>query len=382
MRIVIVISNLQYGGAETQVLALSRRLSALGHAVAIYTLNRNNPRVAELAGTGVTVVEDQKVRRLDLGVLRRLRRFLAAFRADIVHGFLFDGDLYSRLAAAGTGVPALNSERSDGYQLNLSQALIHWVSRALADGVVANSHSGRRFAQALYGFPEQRTHVVWNGIDLDVVDRRRVSAAERDYKQQFFGRSDVQVACLVANIKPDKDYLLALQTAERLTRDDPSWRVLFVGDALTTTGAYHSEIAQAFQQLGLEGRAVFAGRRPDVLEMLSQCEVLFCTSLREGFPNVVLEAMALGVPVASTDYSDIRQILPQPWQVVEQRSPEALAAAIRRCGAERASLSAMSRTWVEQQATIAVSAERLLAVYGHYCGAAGATAQEVARGRH
>jgi hypothetical protein len=104
MRILIVISGLGYGGAERQVVLLARELVRRGHAVLIYTLNDHVPRRAELEGTRVELVVDQKRRRLDPQVLRRLRRAIVDWRADVVHGFLFDGNVYARLAGWGLDV--------------------------------------------------------------------------------------------------------------------------------------------------------------------------------------------------------------------------------------------------------------------------------------
>jgi len=367
MRIVIVISALRWGGAETQVLALTRQLVAHGHAVALYTLNRYNPRAPELEGSGVQLVTDQKRFALDPLVLWRLRRFLKSFRADIVHGFLFDGDFYARTAAAGTGIPALCSERSDDYTLNPFQRISHLLSRHLAAGVVANSHAGARFAQRLYRLPDARLHVIWNGIDLAKVDRRTADSGH-DYKTELFGRADVRLACMVANIKQDKDYELALLVADELIRREPSWRVVFVGEVggHVDSQAYNETIQAQYRQLGLGDKVLFAGRRQDVLELLAQSDVLYATSMREGFPNVVLEAMAAGAPVVSTEYSDIRRILPHAWQVVEQRSAPALADAIGRAYDERVALRRQQRDWVAQHATIEVCTARLEAVYGHY----------------
>ncbi len=73
--------------------------------------------------------------------------------------------------------------------------------------------------------------------------------------------------------------------------------------------------------------------------------------------------MAAGTPVVSTDYSDIRRILPEPWQVVASREPGQIAAAILRADEERASLATAQRSWVERHATISHAADSLEAVY-------------------
>jgi glycosyltransferase involved in cell wall biosynthesis len=368
MRIVLVISDLRVGGAETQVMGIARTLHQRGHVLAVYTLNRNNPCAAELEGSGVWLVADQKRMKLDPAVILRLRRFLREFHADIVHGFLYDGDLYARVAAAGTGIPALNSERNDDYRLKPQQRLGLWLTRHLADGVVANSHAGARFAHALFRLPAEHMHVVWNGIDLAAVERR-CAVPVADYRQEFFSRHDIKLATLVGQIKPQKDYLLALQVADVLTRTHEHWRVLFVGDQLSTTGSYRAEVMRRFQDLGLGARAVFAGLRRDAVEIMHQSSVLFSTSRHEGFPNVVLEAMAAGAPVVSTIYSDIRMILPEPWQVVGERAAKPIVDAILQADADRDRLVKVQRAWVARHATIDVAAEHLETIYHRYIAA-------------
>lgn len=368
VRILFVISNLIYGGAETQVIGLARELARQQHAVAIYTLNRDNPRATELESSDVELVADQKRFIIDFSVLWRLHRFIQDWRADIVHGFLYDGNLYARVAAFGTGRSALNSERNDNYRLNRNQRLGHLLTCRMAAGVVANSHAGAAFARKLFALPTTRVHVVWNGIEPATIDAR-IAANKVDYKHLFFGRQDVRVACLIGNIKPQKDYLLALETADLLSRDHPEWRVLFIGDRLNKTAGYKAEVLQLWQQRGLEDRALFAGLRTDVIEIISQCDVLFSTSLYEGFPNAVLEAMTTHTPAISTPYSDIQQILPNTWQVVSERSPGALVAAIIRAYQKRGNVRVAQRAWVERHATMAMAAQALLEVYALYTNA-------------
>ena len=376
MRVLFTISDLDLGGAQKQVVELARQLVRHGHEAAIYTLNDMAPRAKELEGSGVELVIDQKRTKLDPRVLLRLRRFIERFRPDIIHGFLFDGDIYARIAALGTGIPVLNSERSDNYEISRTQAIAHALTKGLVDGVVANSRSGGRFAERLYGYDPAHMHVVWNGMRIE--DFERQAESDKDYKREFFGPGEHKVACLVGAIKPAKDYPLALETAASLVARAPEWRVLFLGDALASpvagyqagvhsdTSAYKNDVMVKYQELGIAERVKFAGARKDAPAIVKQCDVLFMTSCREGFPNVVLEAMVLGVPVVSTDYSDIRQILPRESQVVARRDGAAIAQAIIDTHLDGEAVAAEQKRWVRANATIEKATLNLERVYQRY----------------
>jgi glycosyltransferase involved in cell wall biosynthesis len=240
----------------------------------------------------------------------------------------------------------------------------------------------------LFGFGDARTHVVWNGVRLPLIDRR-VQAARPDMRESLFGRSDVWVATLVGSITQRKDHELAIAVAERLVAQDPRWRILFVGASHRQGLRYENAVVR--DSISQEERVFarhesspardairFVGERSDALELIADSDVLFSTSRHEGFPNVVLEAMAVGTPVVSTDYSDIQLILPQAWQVVASRDAAQLAQAVERARRERAALARVQRDWVEANASIERSADALLAVYAGYAGAA-APAAEPAR---
>ena len=377
MRVLFIISDLGFHGAQKQVVELSKGLAASGHAVAIYTLNEDAGRAEELEGTGVELVVDQKRTKLDPGVLWRLHRFIRKFRADIVHGFLFDGDIYARIAAIGTGALVFNSERSTNYTISRTQRWAHRLTHGMVDAVVANSHAGARFAEKLYGYDPAHMHVVWNGMRLDEFLRKGESS--HDYRREFFGEGDYKVACMIGHIKPAKDYPLALDVAAALLERAPEWRVLFLGEALSGTGEYKAgadsdtsdykrRVVEKYRALPLEKREkiAFAGARSDAPAILRQCDVQLITSAWEGFPNVVLEGMVLGVPVVSTDYSDIRQILPRMDQVVGGRDPEELAKAVVTVASDRAAVVAEQERWVRTHAGIEKATQELERVYQRY----------------
>jgi glycosyltransferase involved in cell wall biosynthesis len=363
MRVLLVTAGLNLGGAERQVVLLSRELVRLGHEVCVYSLRSLTVRLDELAGTGVQVIVDQKEQRFDLGVLWRLRRHIQSWSPDIVHGFLYDGNIYSRLAGWAAPAPVLNAERNDNYAVSIAQRVKYRLTSMLCDGIVANSHAGAEFTHRLHGIRKDRIHVVWNGIDLEEIDARLANPSRP--AQDIFPGSGLKRLCMVATMKPQKDHPLALRVLRRLVDEDPAWRLICVGDEVGIPG-YKAQVLAELDRLRLQAFVEFVGYRRDVPEIVASSDLLLMTSLHEGFPNAVLEAMACGTAVVSTSYSDVRRILPAPEQVVGSRDEREIAEATVRCYGRRAELAKMQRRWVEQHATASASAAALLAVYARY----------------
>jgi glycosyltransferase involved in cell wall biosynthesis len=364
MRVLFVISGLGLGGAERQIVLLSRELVRLGNHVSVYTLTRVVPRMDEL-DANVNVIVDQKRRRLDFNVIRRLRQHIRCWRPDVVHGFLYDGNIYSRLAAFGLQAAVLNSERSDCYPLSLVQRVGYRLTARLCDGLVANSYSGAKFARRVHQVGNDHVHVVWNGIDLQEVDGR-LSRSRQPAKEILSGIG-LKRLCMVAAIKPDKDYVLALRVVRRLVDDDPTWRLICVGDELSdATPGYKTDVLDELRRLGLEPFVTFVGHRRDVPEIIASSDLLLVTSVREGFPNVVLEGMACGTAVVSTNYSDVRRILPVARQVVDSRSEADIAKAVVGCYGIRVDIAAAQRAWVEANGIASASTAKMLGVYDEY----------------
>jgi glycosyltransferase involved in cell wall biosynthesis len=362
MRVLFVMTGLGLGGAERQVVLLSKELARLGHEVSIYTLSTLTTRIDELAGVPVQMVVDRKGRRFDLGVLGRLRRHIQSWCPDIVHGFLYDGNVYSRLAGWGARAPVLNAERNDNYALSLAQRVKYRLTSMLCDGIVANSYAGAEFARGLHGMRKDQVDVVWNGIDLEEMDARLVNAPRP--AREIFPGSDLKRLCMVATMKPQKDHPLALRVLRRLVDHDPSWRLICVGDEVGIRG-YKEELLAERDRLRLELFVKFVGNRRDVPEIVASSDLLLVTSVHEGFPNAVLEAMACGTAVVSTEYSDVRRILAAE-QVVGTRAEREIADAVVRCYRRRAELAKAQRRWVDQHATASASAAALLEVYARY----------------
>jgi glycosyltransferase involved in cell wall biosynthesis len=109
---------------------------------------------------------------------------------------------------------------------------------------------------------------------------------------------------MVACFKPQKAPLDFIELAALLKKDFPGTKFVLVGD-----GELRKKIELRIRQLNLEGQVILTGWRDDIALILSRLDVFVLTSLWEGLPIVVLEAMAAGVALAATDTGGIREII-------------------------------------------------------------------------
>ncbi len=367
MKIAKVISSLSYGGAETQVINMSRELVVQGHQVLLITTINNNPRAFMLENSGVNLIQLNKRSRIDIILIGQLRKIFKQHKPDIIHAYLFDAEFYSRIAAFGLSIPVLNSERSDKYHLNLYQRIANVFTNRLVDGLIANSHSGLAHAKKRYRhMSADRFHVVLNGIDLDNVEKR-ITTCHLDYKLKWFGDDSIELAVMIAAIKPAKNYPLALTIADSLIELNPNWRVVFVGDQLSEEqDNYKQEISRKYNSMRNRDKILFVGHRADAFELLSQANVSFLTSLYEGFPNTVLESLAVGTPAVTTLFSDIRQIMPEKWLVQEELDPKLFAEKMISAADKKDQLAMNCKEWVRQKYSTKEMATNLIEVYESY----------------
>jgi glycosyltransferase involved in cell wall biosynthesis len=364
MRILFVISGLGRGGAEEQVVLLSRELVRLGHEACVYVLSRHAERARELDGSGVQVIVDNKTHALSAGVVLRLRRHIARWRPDIVHSFHCDADVYSRLAAAGSGAAVINSERTDHQRVALLQRIGYRLTSALCDAVVANTRAGAEFARRLHRLDTERVHVLGNVIDVNAV-AGRLARSEKPARQLFPG-GDIKRLCMVGSIHPQNDYRLALRALRRLLDRDASWRLVCAGEEPASARGCKAQVLAERDRLDLGPYVQFAGHRRDVVELIGSSELMLITASHGGFPVVAVEAMACGIPVVSTDYGELRRILPDPRQLVAARDAGAVAEAVLSCFEDAEALRQSQRRWLEAHGTVQAGARALLAVYAKY----------------
>ncbi len=309
LRVVLVVSNLEFGGTQRQVLHLARALDRRRFETHVCSLSRYLP-LAAATGSAPAVQVVAKASKYDLSVVFRLRRLLLERQADLVHGFLFDAQLAARLAGRLARVPlVIDSERNSDYDLRPVQRLAFRLTRGCVDLVVANSRAGAAFHRRIHGHAEGQYRVVYNGVDTE---RFRPMPREQVRQQLGFTPGD-RVAGIFASFKPQKNHVLFFKAAARVLRDQPALRLLVVGDELAgglrNSHDHKLRVSRLVDELGLRDRCLFVGNRQDPERLYNACDVVVLPSLHEGTPNVLLEALACGIPALATDVGDNAHVL-------------------------------------------------------------------------
>jgi glycosyltransferase involved in cell wall biosynthesis len=303
IRLALVITALEPGGAERCLVNLAIGLDRERFAPEVYSL-RHRP----LAGNDLLVKQleaaNVPVHFLDIrsawqfyGAKNRLARRLKAQRPQIVQTFLYHANVVGAQAAWWAGVPHVVG----GIRVADPRRWRSWLERLATpdiDRIVCVSQSVADFCQSR-GFPAEKLMVIPNGIDID-----RWRDAQPASLQAFGLPSGRRAIVYVGRLDRQKgldDLLLAMSVAlPHLSEHD----LLLVGE-----GNERKRLESIASRPALQGRVHFAGWQTDVPGILAAADLLVLPSRWEGMPNVVLEAMAAGKPVAATRAEGVSELL-------------------------------------------------------------------------
>lgn len=289
--IALTITDLDVGGAERALASLAVGLDRRRWSPLVVNLSDEGELAATIRAAGVPCESlGLSRRRPDLGIIR-LVRLLRRHRPALVQSFLFHSNVLSRLAGPFAGSPwILGGLRVAEHQKRWHLTLDRLTSR-LGCGSVCVSEGVRRFSVEQGGLDPDRLTVIPNGVDPSrfyeavPTPRESLGVPEEAYLALTVGRLDVQKGL------PD-----LLEAVERIGESSGSWRLAIVGDG-PLRGWLHDQVAS---RPGLSCRVLILGRRGDVPSLMRSADLLIHAAHWEGMPNVVLEAMAAGLPVVST----------------------------------------------------------------------------------
>jgi glycosyltransferase involved in cell wall biosynthesis len=291
LRVAFIAGSLGQGGTEKQLLYLARELRRASVDARVLTLTRGEFYETAFADAGVPVEWAGRH-----GLPLRLAELAAAvhrFRPHIVQAVHFFTNLYAVWCAGLHGSVGIGAIRGDGW-FDMGECG-RWGRPLLRAprSLIANSHAAARHAEEA-GLDPARLHLLANVIDLEQFDRGAgprpvVCPDETD-----------AVVVAVGRLAPIKCFHHFLRALARARQSGGRLRGVIVGD-----GPERGRLESLARTLGLLPHGVqFLGACANVPHVLARADMIVLTSRQEGFPNVLLEAMAARLPAITTPAGD------------------------------------------------------------------------------
>jgi glycosyltransferase involved in cell wall biosynthesis len=318
-----IINSLNTGGAETQLarLVVSENSSGLEHLVVpLLEGGAIADRVREV-GALTDVLQVTGARNLVTSPFRLAVR-LRELRPDVVQGWLLQGNLAASVGVilGHSSAPVMWNVRWTLYDVGSekrSTRMLLRVSGGLARHprcIIFNSQMAVSQHAAL-GYPSDRARVIPNGFDVGQF--RPDPAAREAVRRELEIAPDAEVIGMVARYHPMKNHSMSLRAAAHIAERRPSAVFVYAGHGVD---ADNKELATLIRDLRLGGRVRLLGERQDVARLYASFDVYWMSSvargISEGFPNVIAEAMACGVPCVATDVGDAAPIIGEAGRLV------------------------------------------------------------------
>ncbi len=325
LRILFLITELDTGGAQK---ALARLLASLNrsrfkpHVACLYHGDKTVAQEIRALGIPLTDLRMQAKWRAD--ALWRLYRLLRRQQPAILHTWMFHANLPGRLLGRLAGVPiVITSRRNVNIGGPARERLLRWTS-GLDDAVIAVCELARQAEIERAGAAPHHVATIYNGVDVTAFSRSDPEADAR-IRDTFDIPADAPLLGAIGRLHPQKDFGTLLAAVAQLRRQVPDAHLLLVGD-----GELREELVNHARSLGLGDCVTFAGHRTHIPEILAAIDVFTLTSLWEGLPNVILEAMAAGLPVVATRVGGVPEVVVagETGLLVPPRDPDALSRAI------------------------------------------------------
>ena len=329
MKILFLSRQLNIGGAERQLVTLANELAARGHEIVIASYYPGGALAQMIDPKRIKVISYEKKSRWDLfTLLFKTLKIVRAEQPTVLHGWMHTQNVVATVARILnpklTMVWAVRASNLEEH-LDWAEKLTIWLQARLsgfATRITVNSMAGLEYA-AKGGLPREKMMFVPNGIDTNAFypnedERRSVRA-------QWNMGDDVRIVGNISRFDPIKNHKMFLKAAAIVAAEKPDVRFVCVGHGKES---YLQELKQLARTLGLESKVHWIQAQSEVRAVYNAVDVFCSSSLTEGFPNVIGEAMACGRHCVATNVGDSALVIGDTGVIVPSDNAQAFAAGL------------------------------------------------------
>ncbi len=313
----LLINSLLPGGAERSLVELLSPLVASGITPLLVCLTRTEIGIEQEVADGgfdMRVLTASKL----TGRVREVRSIIRSEKPRLLHTTLFDSDIVGRLAAVGSGVPVLTTLANTSYdpvrlagdanlsrgKVKLVQAIDAATARGLTDHFHAVSDAAKTSAVRHLGVNPRKVSVVRRGRD-PVRLGRRTDERRRLVREALNVGPDVPLLLTVGRLEYQKGQIHLVDAFASISDRYPSSVLLVAG----RDGNASESLRRRVEKAGIADRVHFLGHRSDVGDLMVGADIFVFPSLWEGLGGVLIEALALEVPIVSSDLAATREVV-------------------------------------------------------------------------
>lgn len=299
-KILHLISGLEIGGSETQLLRILPKLQEY-HENEVCCVRGHGPIGRQLEENGVPVHYLDFKGLSDLSVIKRFYTLVKRFSPDILVTYLIHADLYGRIFGKLFGIKKIISSKRG--------ALLQWewlahfdrFTKFMVTHYLVQTETARKEWMGRLKLPARKFTVIPNGIDTESFLRD----IDKPSKRAGLGIGpNAPIITCVARLRTGKGHEILLSAFEEVSKKYPAAKLLLVGD-----GEREQELRKQIENYTSKNNIRFLGNRSDIPEILAVSDIFVLATEAEGMSNAIIEAMAAGKAIVTTDISENRDIL-------------------------------------------------------------------------
>jgi glycosyltransferase involved in cell wall biosynthesis len=362
MKVLHILDSLNRGGAEVMMLDVCRRARANGLDLTMIATGGGDLE-EDFRCSGVDFFRLQRRFPVDPGLIMQLRRIIIECKIQIIHCHQAVEALHAYLATSGIRMQRVLSWH--GYTGDLKNRLVlnYLVPRMNAH--VAVSHGLlKRLGNEEYFDISRIFHVIHNGVDA-----RRLRPDGRRLRAELGMTEDHILLGMVGNFQfAVKNQMTICKALPQLFGQSPRAHFAFIGAPSKSTPQFYDECVSFCHRQNISDRVHFLGKRADIPDVLDSLDIFVFSSLQEGLPIAVIEAMMMGLPTVVSDIVPLLEVSGNGTYstIFRRRDPNDLAeklVALVNDPSLRADLGRQAQQWSMQHFSIETHILNLIELY-------------------